>query len=233
MYSNTIGTMLLGAACLTCEAFLESLASVVQTMNSMASGMCMLTFTDMAIKYSLTVMDITAVTMAHIHSGAAGKPHSPTSLHQQMCCECASCRKVSLMKLETLFARCFCLIPACHCAGANGPVLAYLYKSPMMPPATTTMNGPLSSVRNLSIVIAWQREPVAFLPAPSHADSSRNVCEAWALRAASAPPQGLRRESCGCARCVLSRMMCLQGMLMSKDFVGPAKNMTVMAFYNM
>ena len=35
-----------------------------------------------------------------------------------------------------------------------------------------------------------------------------------------------------CARCVLSRMMCLQGMLMSKDFVGPAKNMTVMAFYN-
>ncbi len=27
-------------------------------------------------------------------------------------------------------------------------------------------------------------------------------------------------------------MVCLQGMLMSKDFVGPAKNMTVMAFYN-
>jgi len=95
---------------------------VPATMNTMASGMCMLTFTDMAIKYTLTVMDITAVTAAHIHGGAVG---------------------------------------------ANGPVLAFLYKSPMMPPANTTMNGPLTS-----------------------------------------------------------------GMLMSKDFVGPAKNMTVMAFYN-
>lgn len=53
---------------------LTSLVSAVQTMNSMASGMCMLTITDMAIKYTLTVMDITAVTMAHIHSGAVGKP---------------------------------------------------------------------------------------------------------------------------------------------------------------
>ena len=35
-----------------------------------------------------------------------------------------------------------------------------------------------------------------------------------------------------CTSCALSSMMCLQGMLMSKDFVGPAMNMTVMAFYN-
>ena len=154
MSSKTIGTMLLGAACLTYEALFESLASAVQTMNSMASGMCMLTFTDMAIEYKLTVMDITAVTMAHIHSGAVGKPHSPFSLHRQMYCECASWQRVLLMKLETLFAWCFCLIPACHCAGANGPVLAYLYKSPMTPPANTATNGLLSSVRTLSRIIA-------------------------------------------------------------------------------
>ena len=83
---------------------LTSLVSAVQTMNSMASGMCMLTITDMAIKYTLTVMDITAVTMAHIHSGAVGKPHSPTTLQQQMCCECASWQKLSLVMLQTLGA---------------------------------------------------------------------------------------------------------------------------------
>ncbi len=73
----------MGAACLEREAHVDSLASAVQTMNSMASGMCMLTFTDMAIKYKLTVIDVTAVTMAHIHSGAVGKPNFPPSLHQQ------------------------------------------------------------------------------------------------------------------------------------------------------
>ncbi len=45
---------------------------LLQTMNSMASAMCNLTFMPTSIKYSLSVMNIYAPTAAHIHMGAAG-----------------------------------------------------------------------------------------------------------------------------------------------------------------
>ena len=45
---------------------------LLQTMNSMASAMCNLTFMPTSIKYSLSVMNIYAPTAAHIHAGAAG-----------------------------------------------------------------------------------------------------------------------------------------------------------------